>query len=228
MAEEKILIIEDDRELQEIMRGFLKKEGYEVVQAFDGTDGIRLAKECSPTLILLDLMLPGADGFEVCRAVRVRSVAPIMIISAKNSDMDKMLSLGIGADDYLEKPFSMLEMLARVKSHIRRYTAFSNPVENGQKITMGEVEIEPMSYKAWVCGKEIELTSREFQLLVHMASHPGRVFSKEQLLDAVWRSAEYIDANTITVYIGRIREKMMRAGACYIKTVWGAGYKWEM
>lgn len=228
MAEEKILIIEDDRELQEIMRGFLKKEGYEVVQAFDGTDGIRLAKECSPTLILLDLMLPGADGFEVCRAVRVRSVAPIMIISAKNSDMDKMLSLGIGADDYLEKPFSMLEMLARVKSHIRRYTAFSNPVENGQKITMGEVEIEPMSYKAWVCGKEIELTSREFQLLVHMASHPGRVFSKEQLLDAVWGSAEYIDANTITVYIGRIREKMMRAGACYIKTVWGAGYKWEM
>ena len=228
MAEEKILIIEDDRELQEIMRGFLKKEGYEVVQAFDGTDGIRLAKECSPTLILLDLMLPGADGFEVCRAVRVRSVAPIMIISAKNSDMDKMLSLGIGADDYLEKPFSMLEMLARVKSHIRRYTAFSNPVENGQKITMGEVEIEPMSYKAWVCGKEIELTSREFQLLVHMASNPGRVFSKEQLLDAVWGSAEYIDANTITVYIGRIREKMMRAGACYIKTVWGAGYKWEM
>ena len=228
MAEEKILIIEDDRELQEIMRGFLKKEGYEVVQAFDGTDGIRLAKECSPTLILLDLMLPGADGFEVCRAVRVRSLAPIMIISAKNSDMEKMLSLGIGADDYLEKPFSMLEMLARVKSHIRRYTAFSNPVENGQKITMGEVEIEPMSYKAWVCGKEIELTSREFQLLVHMASHPGRVFSKEQLLDAVWGSAEYIDANTITVYIGRIREKMMRAGACYIKTVWGAGYKWEM
>lgn len=228
MAGERILLIEDDKELQEIMSGFLKKEGYEVVQAFDGQDGIRLAREARPTLILLDLMLPGADGFEVCRTVRTTSVAPIMIISARNSDMDKMLSLGIGADDYMEKPFSMMELLARVKSHIRRYTSFSQPKEEEKRIVMGAVEIEPLSYKVWVCGKEIELTSREFQLLNYMASHPGRVFSKDQLLDAVWGSAEYIDENTITVYIGRIREKMVRAGACYIKTVWGAGYKWEM
>lgn len=228
MAGEKILLIEDDRELQEIMSGFLKKEGYTVVQAYDGQEGIRLAKETDPTLILLDLMLPGADGFEVCRSVRTQSVAPIMIISAKNSDMDKMLSLGIGADDYMEKPFSMLELLARVKSHIRRYTSFSQLKEEKQRIVMGEVEIEPLSYRVWVCKTEIEMTSREFQLLSYMASHPGRVFSKEQLLDAVWGCTEYIDENTITVYIGRIREKMVRAGACYIKTVWGAGYKWEM
>lgn len=225
---EKILLIEDDKELQEIMSGFLKKEGYEVVQAFDGESGIRLAGEAAPTLILLDLMLPGADGFEVCRSVRTKSVVPIMIISAKNSDMDKMLSLGIGADDYLEKPFSMLELLARVKSHIRRYTAFSRPVEEKERIVMGEVEIEPSAYRVRVCGREIELTSREFQLLNYIAAHPGRVFSKGQLLDAVWGCTEYIDENTITVYIGRIREKMIRAGACYIKTVWGAGYKWEM
>lgn len=228
MAREKILLIEDDRELQEIMSGFLKKEGYEVVQAYDGEEGICLAKEAEPTLVLLDLMLPGADGFEVCRMIRTKSVVPIMVISAKNSDMDKMLSLGIGADDYMEKPFSMQEMLARVKSHIRRYTSFSKPKEEESCIVMGEVEIEPLSYKVRVCGRNIELTSREFELLNFMASHPGRVFSKEQLLDAVWGCTEYIDENTITVYIGRIREKMVRAGVCYIKTVWGAGYKWEM
>lgn len=228
MAGEKILLIEDDKELQEIIAGFLKKEGYEVVQAFDGEEGIRLARESSPTLILLDLMLPKADGFEVCRVVRTKSVAPIMIISAKNSEMDKMLSLGIGADDYIEKPFSMPELLARIKSHIRRYTSFSKPLEEDAKIIIGEVEIDVPSYRVLVCGKEIELTTREFQLLHYLAAHPSRVFSKEQLLDAVWGCTEYIDENTITVYIGRIREKMVRAGACYIKTVWGAGYKWEM
>ena len=228
MARETILLIEDDKELSEIIAGFLKKEGYEIVQAYDGEEGICLSREIEPTLILLDLMLPGADGFEVCRMIRTKSVVPIMIISAKNSDMDKMLSLGIGADDYMEKPFSMQELLARVKSHIRRYTSFSQPKEAEQQIVVGEVEIEPLSYKVRVCGRKIELTSREFELLTYLASHPGRVFSKEQLLDAVWGCTEYIDENTITVYIGRIREKMMRAGACYIKTVWGAGYKWEM
>lgn len=228
MAGERILLIEDDRELQEIIVGFLKKEGYEVIQAYDGEEGIRLAGETSPTLILLDLMLPGADGFEVCRAVRTKSVVPIMILSAKNSEMDKMLSLGIGADDYIEKPFSMPELVARIRSHIRRYTSFSKPVETSNKITAGEVEIDALSYRVWVCGKEIELTTREFQLLHYLAVHPSRVFSKEQLLDAVWGCTEYIDENTITVYIGRIREKMVRAGACYIKTVWGAGYKWEI
>ena len=227
MAGETILLIEDDKELQEIISGFLKKEGYQVIQAFDGEEGIKLAKE-NPTLILLDLMLPKADGFEVCREVRTKSVAPIMIISAKNSEMDKMLSLGIGADDYIEKPFSMLELLARIKSHIRRYTSFSKPLEDNNRIVVGEVEIDTLSYRVWVCGNEIELTTREFQLLHYLASNPSRVFSKEQLLDAVWGCTEYIDENTITVYVGRIREKMVRAGACYIKTVWGAGYKWEI
>lgn len=228
MAGERILLIEDDTELQEITVGFLQKEGYEVVVASDGEEGIRLAQETDPTLILLDLMLPKADGFEVCRVVRTKSVAPIMIVSAKNSEMDKMLSLGIGADDYIEKPFSMPELLARIKSHIRRYTSFSKPKEENSRIVVGEVEIDKLAYRVWVCGKEIELTTREFQLLDYLASHPSRVFSKEQLLDAVWGCSEFIDENTITVYIGRIREKMVGAGACYIKTVWGAGYKWEM
>lgn len=228
MAGERILLIEDDKELQEIIGGFLKREGYEVIQAFDGEEGIRLAAESDPTLILLDLMLPKSDGFEVCRVVRTRSVAPIMILSAKNSEMDKMLSLGIGADDYMEKPFSMTELLARIKSHIRRYTSFSKPKEADNRIVVGEVELDALSYRVWVCKKEITLTTREFQLLHYFMTNPGRVFSKEQLLDAVWGTAEFIDTNTITVYIGRIREKMAQAGACYIKTVWGAGYKWEI
>lgn len=230
MEKNRILLIEDDRELRDIISAFLAKDGYEVKKACDGEEGVRLAKECDPVLILLDIMLPKVDGFEVCRLIRMHSIAPIMMISAKNSDTDKMLSLGIGADDYLEKPFSMLELQARVKSHIRRYTAFSKPIteEDTGKWEMGEVTIDSLAYRVWVCGKEIELTTKEFQLLDFFAAHPSHVFSKEQLLDAVWGNNEYIDINTITVYVGRIREKMVQAGACYIKTVWGAGYKWEM
>lgn len=230
MAGEKILLVEDDSELRGIVSKYLIKEGYEIVTASDGEEGVRLAGEENPVLILLDLMLPKVDGFEVCRQIRNHSVAPIMILSAKNSDTDKMLSLGLGADDYLEKPFSLLELGARVKSHIRRYTSFSKPVveETSKKKVMGEVALDPDAYRVWVCEKEITLTTREFQLLDFLMSNPSKVFSKEQLLDAVWGYNEFVDSNTITVYVGRLREKMTKAGACYIKTVWGAGYKWEM
>lgn len=229
MEREKILLIEDDKDLGKILYDFLSKEGYDVIQARDGAEGIELASRQKPVLVLLDLMLPKVDGFEVCRVIRSHSVAPIMILSAKTSDMDKMLSLGIGADDYLTKPFSLLELAARMRSHIRRYTSFSQPQAEEQNLKVfGEVEIDSLAYKVKVCGKQIELTAREFKLLDFLAAHPSQVFSKEQLLDRVWGSNEYIDINTITVYIGRIREKMVAAGACYIKTVWGAGYKWEM
>lgn len=230
MANERILLIEDDEDLRKIVHDFLKKENYEVIVACDGAQGIEAAKEYSPTLILLDLMLPKVDGFEVCRSIRVNSMAPIVILSAKNSDMDKMLSLGIGADDYLTKPFSMLELAARIKSHIRRYTAFSKHVESEESniLKIGDIEIDSSAYTVRVCGNKVELTTREFRLLDFLASHPSQVFSKDQLLDNVWGESEFVDDNTITVYIGRIREKMTKAGACYIKTVWGAGYKWEI
>ena len=228
MANEIILLIEDDTDLRQIICNYLTKVGYEVKQAINGEEGIDLASRYQPTLILLDLMLPKVDGFEVCRHIRSYSTAPIMILSAKNSDMDKMLSLGIGADDYLTKPFSMLELEARMKSHIRRYTAFSKPQDTSHIKAMGEVVIDSLAYTLQVCGKNVELTSREFRLLDFLVSHPSQVFTKEQLLDRVWGYADYVDVNTITVYIGRIREKMTAAGACYIKTVWGAGYKWEI
>lgn len=229
MANEKILLVEDDFDLSGIINEFLEKEGFLVKKAFNGEDGIKLAKSFSPDLILLDIMLPKVDGIEVCRNIRLHSTAPVIIISAKNSDMDKLLLLGIGADDYLTKPFSLIELGARVRSHIRRYTSFSKPIENaGSAKTYGKITIDPLSYKVTVCGNDVELTSKEFRLLDYLSSHPSQVFSKEQLIDNVWGYTEYIDMNTITVYVGRLREKLTKAGACYIKTVWGVGYKWEM
>jgi DNA-binding response OmpR family regulator len=229
MANEKILLIEDDRDLRKIVSDFLVKENYEVALASDGREGLELVKKLKPTLILLDLMLPNIDGFEVCRTIRQDSIVPIIILSAKSSDMDKMLSLGIGADDYLTKPFSMLELVARIRSHIRRYTAFSQKEKIDLKCRIiGEVTIDSSAYQVKVRDQLVKLTTREFKLLDFLSSHPSQVFSKEQLLDYVWGESEYVDDNTITVYVGRIREKMTKAGVCYIKTVWGAGYKWEM
>lgn len=228
MSQEKILVVEDDVELNEIICNFLKKENYKVCNVFSGDEAIIMAKKETPDMILLDIMLPGVDGFEVCRDIRTYSIAPIMIISAKNSEMDKMLALGIGADDYIEKPFSLLELGARIKSHLRRYKTFSNSKAQTEMIEYGEIRIDTNSHNVTVCGEPVELTTREYELLLYFANNPSHVFSKEQLLNHVWGGSDFIDINTITVYVGRIREKLTQAGACYIKTVWGAGYKWEM
>jgi DNA-binding response OmpR family regulator len=227
---ELILLVEDDTALSGIIKAFLTKEGYEVQCAYTGQEGIDLAMALKPTLILLDIMLPNVDGIEVCHNIRTHSHAPIIIISARTSEMDKLLSLGIGADDYLTKPFSLIEMGARVKSHIRRYTSFhqESPHPSQGIRVYGDITINTKSYKVTVKGNEIDFTSKEFKLLDYLSSHPAQVFSKEQLMDQVWGFTEYIDQNTITVYIGRVREKLSKSGACYIKTVWGVGYKWEM
>ncbi len=228
---DRILLVEDDTDLSDIIKAFLTKEGFEVKCAYNGLDGIELSKSFKPTLILLDIMLPNVDGVEVCHNIRTHSHAPIIIISAKNSDMDKLLCLGIGADDYLTKPFSMIEMGARIKSHIRRYTSFNQENSHIQELGLrvyGDIAIDSKSFKVTVMGKDIELTSKEFKLLEFLFSHPSQVFSKEQLMDQVWGYTEYVDQNTITVYIGRVREKLTKGGACYIKTIWGVGYKWEM
>lgn len=227
---ERVLLVEDDSDLSGIIKAFLTKEGYEVKCAYNGIDGIELARSFKPTLILLDIMIPNVDGIEVCHNIRTHSHAPIIIISAKNSEMDKLLSLGIGADDYLTKPFSLIEMGARIKSHIRRYTSFNQgaQIKETEVISYGDIEIDSKSYKVTVKGNEIEFTSKEFKLLEFLSQHPSQVFSKEQLMDQVWGYTDYVDQNTITVYIGRVREKLTKGGACYIKTVWGVGYKWEM
>ncbi len=232
MANEKILVIEDDSDIIEIVCGYLKKENYIVKYASDGAEGIRLAKEFVPDFILLDIMLPKIEGTEVCRMIRTFSNVPIMIISAKSDDIDKLLLLGLGADDYLTKPFSLIELGARIRSHIRRFTSLggASDINNDQSTarTCGDITIDTVLHKVTVCGNTVELTSKEFKLLDYMSRHPSQVFSKEQLIDNVWGYSEYIDLNTITVYIGRLREKLSAGGACYIKTVWGVGYKWEM
>lgn len=230
ISKDRVLIVEDDKDLSNIINAFLTKEGYEVTCAFNGQEGIDAAAAFTPTLILLDIMLPNVDGIEVCHQIRTYSHAPIIIISARNSEMDKLLSLGIGADDYLTKPFSLIEMGARVKSHIRRYTSFQTEgtVQNRGIRVYGDITIDPASHRVLVKGNEVEFTSKEFKLLDYLSSHPSIVFTKEQLMDQVWGFTEYIDPNTITVYIGRVREKLAKGGACYIKTVWGVGYKWEI
>jgi DNA-binding response OmpR family regulator len=229
MANEKVLVVEDDSDLSGIMGDYLKKEGFEVKRAFNGQDGIDFAKGFAPSLIILDIMLPKVDGIEVCRMIRQTSYAPIIIISAKSSDADKLVSLGVGADDYLTKPFSLTELIARVKSHIRRFTSFGADAPAAtQKRVFGTLTIDPESYTVTVEGREIPLTAKEFKLIDYLSAHPSQVFSKEQLMNNVWGYPEYMDDNTIVVYIGRLREKLSKAGVLCIKTVWGVGYKWEM
>lgn len=227
----KILIIEDDFDLSGIIFDFLKNDRHEVEQAFGGMQGLAAAKDFQPELIILDLMLPEVDGIEICRNIRTYSHAPIVIISAKNSDTDKLLSLGVGADDYLTKPFSMIELTARVKSHLRRYTSFES-FGRGTEMKKAEkqygnltIDVSAMSVSAF--GQDISLTAKEFKLLDFLFDHPSQVFSKEQILDHVWGFNEFLDENTVAVYIGRLREKLSRANVGYIKTVWGMGYKWE-
>ena len=229
MSEGTILVIEDDIELSNVMNVFLSSEGFHVVQAFSGREGLEALEKESPLLVILDIMLPGIDGITICRKIREANNIPIIIISAKNTDTDKVLALGVGADDYLTKPFSQVELVARVKSHIRRVTVLSGSGQNktSTKKVFGPLVIDAASYEVTVNEKPIELSPKEFQLLDFLSDHPSQVFSKHQILDQLWGSSEYVDDNTIAVYIGRVREKLAKEKIQYIKTVWGVGYKWE-
>lgn len=229
MANEKILLVEDDLDLSNIVGDFLINEGYHLVKAFNGESAVLEAGSFLPDLIILDIMLPKIDGIEVCRRIRQSSHAPIIIVSAKTSDTDKLLSLGVGADDYMTKPFSMVELIARVKAHLRRFTSFGGDSASAQSaLSFGRLTINPMAHTVFADEEEIILTSREFKLLEFLSSHPGQVFSKEQLANQVWGYHDFIDDNTIAVYIGRLREKLKAKELYFIKTVWGVGYKWQI
>jgi len=228
MANEKVLIIEDDIALSNIMRDFLCNDGYDIRQEFAGDKGLDMLQKFEPDLVILDIMLPGIDGIEVCKKIRLDRYIPIIIISAKNSDYDKVLALGVGADDYLTKPFSQIELVARVKSHIRRVTSFvvAKSAKSRAKV-FGKLSIDNSSYEVVVDGKSIDFSPKEFQLLDFLSDNPSQVFTKDQLINQVWGYTEFIDENTIAVYIGRIREKLAKEHVEYIKTVWGVGYRWE-
>ena len=173
-------------------------------------------------------MLPEVDGIEICRIIRSHSLVPIIMLSAKSGDIDKILSLGVGADDYITKPFSPLELIARIKAHLRRYKIFSIPLKDvsGRK-EFGQLTVDSKSYKVAFKDKEIHLTSIEFEIVDYLSDYPSQVFSKKQLYDNVGGVSGFGDLNTIAVYINRIREKFSLFNLAFIKTVWGVGYKWE-
>ncbi|MGH4123428.1 MAG: response regulator transcription factor [Clostridium sp.] len=227
MDKAKILIVEDDEDLGNLICDYLSIEGFTGILARDGTLGLKLILEETFDLIVLDIMLPNMDGIQLCRKTREKSHAPIIMLSAKSGEMDKILSLGVGADDYVTKPFSPMELMARIKAHLRRQEYSEVKKIDEDCVTYGELKIYSKSYKLMIKDIEIPLTTREFQLLDFLIKNEKIVFTKEQLCNEVWGYNEFMDGNTIAVYVKRLREKLSDIGKESIKTVWGVGYKWE-
>ncbi|MEH6936455.1 response regulator transcription factor [Bacillus sp. JJ664] len=227
----KILIIEDDPSIGELQRDYLVINGFNVELVASGKEGLNQALSIDYDLIILDLMLPHVDGFEICRQVRAVKEIPILIVSAKKEDIDKIRGLGLGADDYIIKPFSPSELVARAKAHLARYERLSGnkPVEK-KEIRIRGLIIEGASRRVYVNNKEVNLTAKEFELLTFLAKHPNRVFSKEELFELIWGFDLAGDISTVTVHIRKIRGKieLTPANPQYIETVWGAGYRFTI
>lgn len=228
----KILIVDDEKPISDIIKFNLTKEGYDIVTAFDGKEAVLAFEEEKPDLVILDLMLPEMDGLEVAKEIRKTSHIPIIMLSAKDSEFDKVIGLEIGADDYVTKPFSNRELLARVKAHLRRTETIESAVaeENAsagsQELTIGNLQILPDAFLAKKYGKEVELTHREFELLHHLANHIGQVMTREHLLETVWGYDYFGDVRTVDVTVRRLREKIEDTPSRpeYILTRRGVGY----
>ncbi|GAA0180522.1 response regulator transcription factor [Clostridium sediminicola] len=229
MAGEKILIIDDEVELSDIVGDFLKAEGFQVYTAVNGQEGLLCFKKEKHQLVILDIMLPLVDGMEICRTIRGISNVPIIMLSAKSNSTDKVISLGLGADDYIMKPFDTMELIARVKAQLRRYTQFSMPEEESGVLTFGKLVIDDKAYAVYVNSKIVNLAAKEFEILSYMAHNPNRVFTMEQIFNQIWGFEEYGDITTVRVHIRKIREKIEDnpSEPVYIKTVWGVGYKFD-
>ena len=230
MPDKKILIIEDDKEIAAIEKDFLELNGYEVTMAHDGLQGQKLALSGNYALIILDLMLPGKDGMAICREIRDKIDIPIFMVTARMEDGEKIRGLGFGADDYIVKPFSPTEVVARVKSHIARYERLTrnsgNPKKNDE-IDFGWLRINQSTHTVLVNESEISITHKEYDLLFLLASNPEIVFSKEQIYNKLWGEDMYGELKTVTVHINRLREKIEKnpSEPVHLHTVWGAGYK---
>ncbi len=224
----KILIAEDDPEIAMLERDYLEIEGFEVSVVDNGQLAVTQALNGDFSLILLDLMLPGCNGYDVCRLIRDRIDVPILMVTARTESVDKIRGLGLGADDYIPKPFDPAELTARVKAHLSRYARLTGGGQGEPEvISLGNVQILPQSWKVVKDGREIKMPNREFALLKFLAEHPNTVFSKEKLFETIW-GCEYMgDSATVTVHIGRIRDKVEDdpARPRLIETVWGAGYR---
>lgn len=230
MENYKILIIDDEVELAFIVRDYLIAEGYQVSVATDGEKGLEEYKKYNPNLVILDIMLPKIEGTELCRIIRNESNIPIIMLSAKNGDVDKILSLGLGADEYITKPFSPGVLVAQVKAHLRRYTQLSKIIsESNDTKKVRDILINFKSYEVRVNDKIIPLAPKEFDLLAFMMKNMNQVFTKEQLFNQVWGFDEFGDINTVTVHIRKIRQKIEKnpSNPKYIKTVWRIGYKFD-
>lgn len=230
MATEKILVVDDDNNICELLRLYLEKEGYTVNIAKTGMQAVRSFAEHQPDLMLLDIMLPELDGWQVCREIRKYSNKPIIMLTAKGETFDKVLGLELGADDYITKPFEAKEVLARIKAVLRRTGAGSmvDPAEEIKQVSYDNLVINLTNYELKVKGKRVEAPPKEMELLYHLASNPNRVFNRDQLLDEVWGFDYYGDSRTVDVHIKRIREKLEDVSDKWeLKTVWGVGYKFE-
>lgn len=225
----QVLIIEDDSNIAELERDYLKLNGYKVDIESDGLSGFKKALLGIYDVLVVDLMLPGKGGYEIVKEVRDKFEIPIIIVSAKNDDIDKIRGLGFGADDYLTKPFSPAELVARIKSHIIRYERLSGRKATTELISHKAMEIRTDSHKVFVNGKEIILTTREYELLVFLASNPNIVFTKDQIFTTIW-SEEYCgDTATVAVHIQKLRKKIEKDPGSpeYIETIWGTGYRFN-
>jgi DNA-binding response OmpR family regulator len=222
---QRILVVEDEPTVSDVVARYLRRDGYSVGIAADGEEGLRRALEERPDLIVLDLMLPRLDGLEVCRRLRVTQQTPVIMLTARGDDGDAVLGLGLGADDYVTKPFSPNELMARVKAVLRR--GAGNIA--ARPLSFGALRIDPQGRTVTIGERALDLTPREFDLLWHLASHPGQVLSREQLLAAVWHYDYYGDAGTVTVHVRRLREKLEPdpGNPHHLKTVWGIGYKFD-
>ena len=227
----KILIIEDEVAIADLERDYLEINDYEVVTANDGTKGLETVLNGDFDLVILDLMLPGIDGYEICKKIREEKNIPIIMVSAKKDDIDKIRGLGLGADDYMTKPFSPSEMVARVKAHLARYDRLTgSAVEKNKIIEIRGLRIDTTARRVWVNDVEKTFTTKEFDLLTFLASHPNHVYTKEELFREIWDMESVGDIATVTVHIKKIREKIEfnTAKPQYIETIWGVGYRFKV
>ncbi|MGX4593285.1 response regulator transcription factor [Leuconostoc sp. JNUCC 76] len=222
----KILIVEDDHSVSELMSNYLEKEGYDLLHAFEGEEAIQKFKNKKFDLIILDIMIPKLDGLEVMKQIRESSSIPILIVSAKDTDVEKALGLELGADDYLSKPFSIIEFSARVKAALRRVN-YSKDENNVTVFHYMDLTVDTKNFSVWKPERKIQLTAKEFEILKLFLSHPNNVFTKSQIYQNVWHDDYYGDENVINVHIRRLREKIEEtpSNPKYITTIWGIGYK---
>jgi two-component system response regulator ResD len=228
MTGQRILIVDDEPQVLEVLKLYLSRDGFRVTTVGDGSSALTAFETHAPDLVVLDLMLPKVDGFQVFKELRAKSAVPIIMLTARGDELDRVLGLELGADDYIVKPFSPREVVARVKNVLRRVSQPA-PDSSEQALTYGDLRIDPRTHLVETNQHEVELTSKEFDLLYFLAKHPGQVFTRAQLLDKVWGYEFYGDASTVTVHIRRLREKIEPdpAQPRYLSTVWGVGYKFE-